>query len=92
MLPVSAALDADTSNEWANMTPSVRGNRDVYVLAEYLTPLAGLVDRLAWNAVTASRSKVTLMLVSVTWSTSSLMILSELPYKEACVEKRHMPG
>jgi hypothetical protein len=50
-------LDADTSNEWANMTPSVRGNRDVYVLAEYHTPLAGLVDRLAWNAVTASRSK-----------------------------------
>ena len=78
MLPVLAALDADTSNEWANMTPSVRGNRDVYILAEYHTPLAGLVDRLAWNAATASRSKVTLMLVAVTgtWSTSSLVILT----------------
>ena len=28
------ALDADTSNEQANMTPRVRGNKDMYVLAE----------------------------------------------------------
>lgn len=62
MLPVSAASDADTSNEGANTTPSVRGNRDVYLSAEYHTPLAGLVDRLAWNAVTASK-----MFASVTW-------------------------
>ena len=32
------ALDADTSNEQANMTPSVRGSKDMYVLAEYRTP------------------------------------------------------
>jgi hypothetical protein len=32
------ALDADTSNEQANMTPSVRGNKDMYVFAEYRTP------------------------------------------------------
>jgi hypothetical protein len=32
------ALDADTSNEQANMTPRVRGKKDMYVLAEYRTP------------------------------------------------------
>lgn len=32
------ALDADISNEQANMTPRVRGNNDVYVLGEYRTP------------------------------------------------------
>ena len=32
------ALDADISNEQANMTPRVRGNKDMYVLAEYRTP------------------------------------------------------
>lgn len=31
------ALEADTSNEQASMTPIVRGNRDTYVLAEYRT-------------------------------------------------------
>jgi len=31
-------LDAETSKEQASMTPTVRGSRDKYVFAEYLTP------------------------------------------------------
>jgi hypothetical protein len=43
------ALDADTSNEQASMTPIVRGSRDMYVLAEYRTP-----NRRAYTATVKS--------------------------------------
>ena len=32
------AFEADTSNEHASMTPKVKGNREMYVFGEYLTP------------------------------------------------------
>lgn len=66
------ALDADTSNEHASMTPSIRGSSDMYVLAEYRTP-----NKRAY-AATVKRGESALMVCVVLTGIRDMAILEKM--------------